>query len=143
MEKANLKPLSYPPKILIAWAEAIGGNKDIRDWLMDNGYKELAMFTFAVRNKDEARKWLMENGYAHLMAMINAVERNQVALKWLQHFNFTVLEKMALSGDGDDEAHQWLIANGHREFAYVAKKIQYIKDQIEDNNNDPHRISPD
>lgn len=143
MEKANLKPLSYSPKILIAWAEAIGGNKDIRDWLMENGYKELAMFTYAVRNKDDARNWLMENGYAHLMALINAVERNQVALKWLQHFNFTILEKMALSGDGDEDAHRWLINNGHREFAYVAKKIQYIKDQIEDNNNDPHRISPD
>lgn len=143
MEKATLKPLTYPPKILIAWAEAIGGNVKIRDWLLENGYKELAMFTYAVRNKDDARQWLMDNGYAHLMAMINGVERNEIALKWLQRFNFTILEKMALSADGDDVAHQWLLHNGHKEFAYVAKKIEFVKDQIEDSNNDPHKISPD
>ena len=143
MEKANLKNLSYPPKILIAWAEAISGNNQIRDWLMQNGYQELAIFTYAVRNKDDARQWLMDNGCAHLLAMINAVERNDIALQWLRRFNFTILEKMALSADGHEDAHQWLIKNGHKDFAYIAKKIEYVKDQIEDNNNDPHRISPD
>lgn len=143
MEKKPLKDLTYPPKILLAWAEAIGGNTQIRDWLMDNNYKELAIFTYAVRNKDDARNWLMDNGYAHLMAMINAVERNSVALAWLKRFNFTILENMALSADGDEKAHEWLIQNGHKEFAYISKKIEYVKNEIEDNNNDPHRISPD
>jgi hypothetical protein len=143
MEKADLKNLSYSPKILLAWAEAIGGNAKIRDWLMTNGYKELAMFTYAVRNKEDARQWLMENGYAHLMAMINAVERNTIALAWLKRFNFTILEKIALAADGDNDAFNWLNQNGHVEYAYIAKKIEFIKDEIEDRNNDPHRISPD
>jgi hypothetical protein len=31
----------YPAKILVAWAEAIGGNVAIREWLLRNGYQEL------------------------------------------------------------------------------------------------------
>jgi hypothetical protein len=33
----------YPAKVLVAWAEAIGGNAAIRDWLLRNGYKELGL----------------------------------------------------------------------------------------------------
>jgi hypothetical protein len=139
----DVKPLTYPPKILLAWAEAIGGNAKIRDWLTANGYQELGIFTFALRNKDDARKWLMDNGYPHLMALINAVERNPKALLWLRQFGYTILEKMALAGDGDDIAVRWLMENNHKEFAMIAMKIRYIKDQIEMDNNDPHRISPD
>ncbi|MBK7945117.1 MAG: hypothetical protein IPJ85_07365 [Flavobacteriales bacterium] len=46
----------------------------MRDWLTTNGYPELGIFTFALRNKADARKWLMENGHPHLMAVINGIE---------------------------------------------------------------------
>ncbi len=139
----DVKPLNYPPKILLAWAEAISGNKKIGDWLVKNGYKELGIFTFALRNKDDARQWLMENGYPHLMAMINAVERNPQAYVWLRKYKFQVLEKMAIAGDGSDEGLKWLAQHGHRELAIVAQRIRVVKDEIEDQNNDMHRISPD
>ena len=38
----------YSEKILLAWGEAIGGNLEIRDWLMKNGYPELGLFCFAL-----------------------------------------------------------------------------------------------
>ena len=138
-----IKPLDYPPKIIVAWGEAIVGNTKIRDWLIMNGYRELGLFTFALRNKDDARMWLMKNGYPHLMAMINGVEGNKVALQWLLKHNFEILYKMALSGDGDEDAHLWLIANNHAAYAMIAKKIEFVKDQIEEDNNDPHHISFD
>ncbi|MFI5204543.1 MAG: hypothetical protein ACHQF2_08620 [Flavobacteriales bacterium] len=138
-----IKPLDYPPKIIIAWGEAIAGNKKIRDWLILNGYRELGLFTFALRNKDDARMWLMKNGYPHLMAMINGVEGNKNALNWLLKHGYQILYKMALSGDGDEEAHQWLLNNGHQAYAMIAKKVEFVKDQIEDDNNDPHHISFD
>ena len=50
-----LKPIAYSPKILIAWKEAIGGNKKIREWLTNNGYKELGLFCFALQNDKKAR----------------------------------------------------------------------------------------
>ncbi len=34
--------LDYPPKILIAFGETISGNTEIFNWLLKNGYPELA-----------------------------------------------------------------------------------------------------
>jgi hypothetical protein len=132
---------TYPAKILIAWAEAIGGNKTIREWLTANGYTELGVFTFALRNKDDAKKWLMSNGFEHLAATISGAEGNKSAVEWLEKYNFDVLAKTALVGDGNDDAFKWLVKNGHREMAMVGKKIQQVKDQIEQDNNDVHKIS--
>jgi hypothetical protein len=139
----DVKNLEYPPKILLAWAEAIGGNGKIRDWLISNGYPELGIFTFALRNKEDARQWLMDKGFPHLMAMINACERNQRAIEWLTKHDFIILLHMGLAADGNEESFQWLRSNGHFEAAMIAKRMEVVKDEIEENNNDPHRISPD
>lgn len=134
---------SYPAKVILAWSEAVSGNKQIRDWLMKNGYPELGLFSFAVRNQDEARKWLMANGFPHLMATINGSEGNGEAVDWLMKNDFDILAHVALSADGDEKSLNWLKDAGHREFAMLSLKIRYIKDEIEQNNNDIHRISPD
>ncbi len=132
---------SYPAKILLAWAEAIGGNKQISDWLTANGYAELGVFTFALRNKENAKNWLMSNGFEHLAATIAGAEGNKSAVEWLESYKFDILAKAALTGDGNEEALKWLIKNGHREMAMVGKRIQQVKDQIEQDNNDVHKIS--
>jgi hypothetical protein len=140
----KLKPLKYHPKILLGWAEAIGGNKDLLEWFMQSPeYKELGIFVYALHLKEDARQWLLKNGYAHLMAMINAVERNKVALQWLEKNNFHVLKHVALSGDGDEASFQWLLDNGHQEFAMISKKIEQVKDDIEDSHNDVHKFGLD
>lgn len=138
-----LKGLPYNDKILVAWGEAISGNTKIRDWLTQNGFPELGIFCFALRNKNDAREWLMKNGHPHLFALINGVEGNKNALMWLKVHQFALLHKMALAGDGDQAAFEWLVQNGYKILALIAKKIEFIKDQIEENNNDPHRISFD
>lgn len=140
MAKVQYKPLVYPAKVIIAWAEAIGGNKQIRDWLAKNGYPELYTFVFALHLKDDARDWLMKNNYPHLIALIQAVERNKKALKWLLDNKFSILWHMALAADGDQTSLKWLLEN-ERDFAYVALKIKGVKDEIQMNNDDPHRIS--
>jgi hypothetical protein len=142
-ERKAMKPLTYSPKIILAWGEAITGNKEIRDWLTTNGYKELGLFSFALRNKDDAREWLMDNGYPHLMALINGAEGNLDAVKWLEMHKLSTLAKVALVGDGNEEAYRWLISNGHKDMALIAKKIQAVKDEIERDNNDIHKISAD
>jgi len=140
----KLKPLKYHPKILLGWAEAIGGNKDLLEWFMESpDYKELGVFVYALHLKEDARTWLMKNGYAHLMAMINAVERNKEALHWLDKSGFQVLKNVALSGDGNEEAFNWLMNNGHPEFAMISKKIETVKNDIEDSHNDVHKFGLD
>ena len=50
--------MNYTAKILVAWAEAIGGNKKIRDWLIANDHKELGLFVFALYHNQDSRDWL-------------------------------------------------------------------------------------
>jgi hypothetical protein len=134
---------SYPAKILVAWAEAIGGNKKIRDWLATNGYPELNVFVFALNNKEDALKWLLENGHPHLAATIAGAEGKKDAIEWLKKYKFDVLCHVAMTGDGNEASFNWLIKNGHREMAIVAKRIEEVKDIIEQDNNDVHKISTD
>ena len=132
---------TYPSKILVAWAEAIGGNTKIREWLIKNGYAELGIFVFALRNKEDAKQWLFDNGFQHLAATINGAEGNPNAVNWLKKYGFEPLACVARSGDGDEEALKWLIRHGHKELAMIGKKIELVKDEIERDNNDIHKIS--
>jgi len=61
---------AYPPKILIAFGEAINGNDKIFNWLLKNGYPELAALSKAIRGSDEAFRWLMQNGFPHFAASL-------------------------------------------------------------------------
>ncbi len=140
----KLKPLNYPPKILVGWAEAIGGNTSLRDWFLESEeFKELGMSIHALLLKEDARIWLMKNGYAHLMAMINGAEGNEEAIHWLNKSNFQVLKHVALAGDRNQESLTWLIRNKHLEFAMIAERIRVLKDQIEDTHNDVHSFGKD
>ena len=132
--------LEYPTKILVAWGEAISGNREIRDWLIKNGYPELGLFTHALRNIDDARDWLVKNGHPHLMALINGIEGNKQALKWLDKHDLPILKHMALTGDCDEEAFQWLLKNGHREFAMLAKRMESVKVEIDNDNSNVHKF---
>ena len=80
------------------------------------------------------------NGDMVTLALIQGVERNKKALEWLKKNEFEVLWRMALAGDGDEDSLTWLLLK-HRDFAHLAIKIKKVKDGIQDDNDDPHRIS--
>ena len=140
MSKLQYKQLLYPPKIILAWGEAIGGNAKIRDWLGKNGYPELYTFVFALNLKEDAREWLRKNGFPHLLAMIEGVEGSKSARNWLKLNSFTILFHMALAADGDQYSQHWLLKNA-KDFAHIARKIEVVKDIIQMDHDDPHRIS--
>lgn len=137
----KIKPLNYPVKVLAVWGEAISGKKEFLEVLLKSEFKELGLFVHAMHNQDSARIWLMNNGFPHLLALLNAVERKKDARIWLKAHNFTTLYHMALCGDGDEDSFKWLIEHDQKEMAMIAKKIEFVKNEIEDNNSDPHRIS--
>ena len=138
-----LGSMQYPAKVLLAWGEAISGNRQLLDWLMKNGYPELGMTCHALRLVDTARSWLMSNGHPHLMALVNGAEGNKNAIVWLHQYGYTYLADMALGADNDDDAIQRLMAAEQREWAGVALKIRSVKNQIEERHNDVHSLSPD
>lgn len=135
------KGVDYPVKILLAWGESIDGNKKITEWLMKNGYTELGLFQFALRNEPRSRDWMMQNGHPHLMALINGIEGDEKALDWLDKNGFAVLKEMALTGDGDAEAFKRLQRPETKVYAMLAKKMEFIKDGIEDAKSDFHKYS--
>lgn len=131
------KGLNYDAKVLMAWGESISGNTKITEFLMKN-IPELGIFYYALRNESRARSWLMQNKQPHLMALINGIEGNKEALQWLKKNGFFLLHEMALIGDGDNDAFEKLVKSDLKFFALLAKKMEYVKDQIEARNNDPH-----
>ncbi len=143
LEKVELKDISYPPKIILAWAKALDGNADITSWLTQNGYSELVMFNHAVYLKDEARNWLLKNGFPHLMAMINACEGNVKAQKWLLKHDFLQLYHMALAIDGEMDSWDWLGKNVQADVFLLTQTIKKIKDKIEESHNDIHTFGRD
>jgi len=135
--------IAYPHKVILAWAEAINGNKEIRDWLIGNGFSELGIFVYALHLQREAREWLMKNGFPHLMALINGAEGNPNAILWLRKHHLDVLEKMAMAGDNNEDALLWLMRNDMRDMALVAQRIREVKNEIERRNSDIHFMSWD
>jgi hypothetical protein len=142
-ERATLKNLDYPAKIILAWSKAIEGDDQFLIWLKDNDYEELFMATYAILLKEEARKWLKDNGYAHLLAMINAAEGNESAKKWLQTHSFDVLFHIACAVDDEQESLQWLGKNAPADIFILTRTIKKVKDEIELNHNDIHSFGKD
>jgi len=137
----KIKPLDYPAKVILVWGEAISGKREHLDVLLKSEYKELGLFVHAMHNQDGARAWLMENGFPHLVAMLNAVEQKKDARLWLKAHKFTTLYHMAMCADGDKGSFTWLISNDKKDMAMIAKKIEFVKNYIEEGNNDIHSIS--
>jgi len=133
--------MEYPAKVLLAWGEAISGNRPLKDWLAENGYGELAMTCHAIRNHQPSRTWLMENGFPHLMAMVRGCEGDGAAISWLKQFNFEFLAWVAEGADNEDEAIKKLMLHQQNEWAGIALKIRSVKNQIETDHNSAYKIS--
>lgn len=138
-----LKPLAYPPKIILAWSKAIEGNQEIIKWLKENGYHELVVASSAILLNNDARDWLMKNGYPHLMAMINASEGKISAQKWLKANKFELLFHIAMAVENEKESWFWLKKHSSIDIVILAQTIKKIKDKIEENHNDIHSFNKD
>ncbi len=143
IQKVELKKIDYHPKIILAWAKTIGGNKDISAWLNKNGYPELVIACAAIYLKDDARTWLMQNGFAHIMAMIHAAEGDEKAQKWLLKYNFNLLYHIAMAVEHENESWIWLKNNSTPDIFILAQTIKEVKDKIEENHNDIHSFKRD
>ncbi|MFP5471768.1 MAG: hypothetical protein ACLGGV_09240 [Bacteroidia bacterium] len=130
----------YNAKTIVAWGEAISGNKEFHKILYELDYPELGYFVYALKNNKEARKWLTDNKFFHLVALIQGAEGKKEALDWLEKHEFIVLKHMAMAIDGDGASLNFFRDND--KLIYVlTTKMKAVKDEIEDNNQDPHKIS--
>jgi hypothetical protein len=140
-KKIILKQLEYPSKVLVAWREAIGGNIEFRDFLIRSPYKELGIFCFAILNDKKSRKWLLDNNYGHLLATIEGIEGKDSALVFLKKNGIDLLFHFARSADSWKDSQIWLQKKDKLLYA-ISLKIEYVKDEIELRNQDPHKLNP-
>lgn len=137
---------TYPDKVLLAWAEAISGNEQIQDWLMASDFPELGVFCHALRNEATSRAWLRHHGHVHLMALLLGTEGEKEAVTWLRDNGQPTLADMAEAADNDEDAFIRLLRltrkGGDGLWAQIAARIQGVKNDIEESNNDVHRIDP-
>ena len=75
------------------------------------------------------------------MALINGIEGNEDALNWLKAHGFELLYQMALAGDGNKEAILYLEQGDRKIFGLLAKRMEVVKDEIQADNIDYHKIS--
>jgi hypothetical protein len=139
----ELKAIQYEPKIILAWAKAIEGDKVIQLGLKENGYPELFHATEAIFLNQVSRDWLIANGYGQLMAMVNAAEGLTEASEWLATHKFELLFHIGRAVDHNPESWVWLKKFTTPDLFMLAKSIQFIKDQIEENHGDIHSMGKD
>jgi hypothetical protein len=131
----------YPSKVILLWAQAILNGGVARDWLMENDYQELGLFCFALRHDRRSRDWLMENGHPHLMALISGSEGDRNALLWLRKHGAEMLAKTAMAADNDEDAMWWLMSQNLTDMLSLARAMRIVKNSIESDNNDVHKIT--
>ena len=131
----------YPPKIIVAWGEAISGNLKIREWLAANNYPELAIFSSALNLNEDAREWLMKNGHTELMALVMGAEGDEKACVWLRANGFKKVALMAEGADNDQVAIEELLKGGHQEWVMISMKIRGVKNAIQRDQDDWHTYS--
>ena len=133
----------YPVKVLVAWGEAISGNRELRDWLLGNGFPELGLFVHAMHNQQSAREWLQQEGFPELMALCCGTEGDARAVQWLLNHGHITLANMARAADNDDDAMRILMEEPDRIWAALALKLRSIKNGIEERHNDWHSFNKD
>jgi hypothetical protein len=121
---------NYPPKILLAFGEAIDGNRVIHDWLVKNGYPELGALAYAIRGSDEAFTWLLQNGFPHMAALDSAIDEKPQAYKWLKENNFPNHIVFADACQNKREAVDWFMKNRLQLLFRITQRIRILRDNV-------------
>lgn len=118
----------YEPKILIAFTEAVGLNHKIHQWLLENGFPELAALASSIQCDIDAFNWLLKNGYPHFAAFSNAIDEDKAAYQWLVDHEFTLLAIITDAAYLNPEALGYLRTHRLEIFTRMALEIRKLKE---------------
>jgi hypothetical protein len=118
--------LQYPDLPLKKLAEASYDDDEALQWLLKNGYPELAALKEAVIcDEPDALAWLVRFNKNKLVTFVAAVKGNFDAVKQLLSAKEPLLAATANAVQGDENAYQWLIDKGFRGWAELSQAIAY------------------
>lgn len=129
----------YDSKIILAWGAALDGNKEIFNWLLHNGYPELAALSSAIHSSRDALNWLLKH-YPALGILSNAIDGEKHAISWLVKNEQTLLLMFADACNKDQKAKRWLAEHNLHALISIADKIQDILKQQKQDRVDYHKI---
>lgn len=125
----------YPVKILLAFSESFKPKtgQQFFDWLLNNGYPELAALSSCVRGSSEAKEWLIRNNFMHLAAFDSAIDGDVEARQLLLRTGHQVMAMTADAVNGDQHARAWLNNNHLDIFYMIALRIcDYLRNHTFD-----------
>jgi len=117
----------YEPKVLLALNESLKGDRKFTDFLMQNGFPELAALSAAIHSNTEALDWLFKNGYPEFAILSNAIDNEANAIQWLLKYKCTFLVLFAAACRKEDKAIRWFVDNNLDVFVFL---IRTIHDQL-------------
>jgi len=108
-------------------------DEESRNWLMNNGYRELAEFWDAIDGVEKSFSWLMENGHRPLAAAVDAISGNDKAKVWLLQSGYRQIAAFVDACSGSASAVNWLVQNREPGWIMVAKEISQKEKKKEKN----------
>ncbi len=116
----------YEPKILLAFGESLKKKRKFTDFLLHNGFPELAALSASIHSDTEAFDWLLENGFPEFAALSDAIDDEYLAIAWLKKYKCNFLSKFAAACRKEDAAIKWFADNDLLIFILIIKTIHDI-----------------
>lgn len=131
MRRGHLE--TYPTKILLAFTEAVGGNEDLFEWLLNNGYPELALLSKSLRGGETSNRLLIQQKFPQFAAFDAAIHADVRAIIWLKKHKFIFLIRLADASRGTEIALKWFEKQNLKIFVMLAIKIKsFVDSQVFD-----------
>lgn len=116
----------YDTKILLAFHESLKGDKKFSDFLLHNGFPELAALANAINSDTDALDWLLKSDYPEFGVLSNAIDNEEHAIKWLDKYECTFLATFAAACRKEEEAIKWFVENDLKLFILIIRTIHDI-----------------
>jgi len=118
----------YENSALLKLCALIREEEGARQWLIDNGYRELAEFWEANERVEKSFRWLLENNHRELAALVDALHSEEKAKMFLVKAGHPELAAVVDAADGNKTAVVFLLKSGNKGWLAVAREI-YLWEQ--------------
>ncbi len=125
----NFSLAKYDAKVLLAFGETFTESDGaFLNWLLKNGYPELAALSSAIRGSEDAVQWLLNNKFKHYAALDAAIDGDVKAYNWLLANGHDILAVFSDAVNKNLNAINWFNKHNLMIFNHLAKKINAFRD---------------
>ena len=119
----------YAVEIWMAFAETFGDKDQFQQWLLHNGYPELAALSSAIKGSEEALAWLMKHQFFHFAAIDGTIDGQTKAASWLLQHGFDAYFHLAGAVIQHEASVEWPKQAQLEIFLVVAVRIREWREQ--------------